>query len=87
MNSLKHLFVLSTMAVLALTAVPTGFVHTPMRLGETNTTATNTTENYYKGVRCDWWCPVPKKGEVKPDPPTEEEGCICEIPDTRPISE
>ena len=24
---------------------------------------------------------------VKPDPPTEEEGCICEVPDTRPLSE
>ena len=59
----------------------------------TNTTATNTTnstvpvENYYKGVRCDWWCPPPDKGMPFIDPPTEIDGCLCEIPDRRPLSE
>jgi hypothetical protein len=44
-------------------------------------------ENYYKGVRCDWWCPKPDKGMPVIDPPTEEGGCLCEIPDRRPKSE
>jgi len=53
----------------------------------TNSTNTTLTGNYYNGVRCDWWCPDPAKGEKKIDPPTEEDGCICEIPDSRPSSE
>lgn len=37
---------------------------TTLRLLQTNNTtdSTNSTANYYKGVRCDWWCPDPVKG-------------------------
>ena len=38
-------------------------------------------------MRCDWWCPTPAKGAKAIDPPTEADGCICEIPDSRPASE
>ena len=58
----------------------------------TNSTATEpevvvVPDNYYKGVRCDWWCPPLEKGMPPIKEPSEENECICEIPDTRPKSE
>lgn len=95
MNQLKLLLLFALLSFVTLSA-PLGYSRVYLRQEnnstETEETAetTNTTEpegNYYNGVRCDWWCPDPKRGEAWPDPPTEEAGCICEVPDTRPMVE
>lgn len=83
MIMLKNLFALCTLTVAARAAVPLGY-----HLRQNATNSTNTTDgNYYNGVRCDWWCPEPAKGAAPIDPPTEAAGCICEIPDSRPLTD
>ena len=94
MRLLTNLISFGAISLTARAAIPLGYVR--VRQSETNSTATteaaNSTstepvENYYNGVRCDWWCPDFDKTKPPIDPPNEEDGCICEIPDTRPASE